>query len=619
MPMELLVRTWSAPEDFRRHERTGPAADGPNHAARSAGMSTTSRRRPVTSSSSTSLPTSSQVAVRQLHTSGGERSRATSWTNEKGNWIHRSSSAPYQDDVNYKQHRLPKVLLARLGSWRPSTAAGKGAPPATMPELFPLKPHFRPGRGAEEELDQRIDALKEIFAEATPRSTREWTMPPRLEELSKPRVVTVPPALAFRESTPPQALIKKKKRRPIHIPMSFKEKMDAKRDGASFEHELHKKLNRMADKYDSSVDFGGSSPVRSEQSRRRQNATATEKTSTQPKGAEVSKTGKSAKSAAKPKPKPKVKRAPVEQKRSISMEELTQSDVEPAADDEDAESRAKSPAASAEGDSESGEPDTAADEEYAESEAAAESEDLAESEQPPSADSEAADALALDKEALEDDDDPSERAPSKRTEPAELEPDGIGEDAAEKKRSFKEPVSPAFKESEAAPPTPGAVSSPAVQALVEATRDGSLGKKVSDVQKAPVGIGIGSSQPGGTTGGETNSIAVNEGPDESYSGFENSGTASPGKLSSAALTGHEETLPGQVAEVPRKIPRNLKLPELPRAQQEQIAALRIQSQYRGRLGRRKFAARKAASEPPKKASKEHESEESYSDEDFDED
>jgi hypothetical protein len=93
---------------------------------------------------------------------------------------------------------------------------------ATLPELCPLKPHFRPGRGAEDELEERYRCLDRIFKLDNP-------LPPvyissRIEELAKPRVVQLPPALDFRNAAPPPEALLKKKRGAPYIPMSFKER-----------------------------------------------------------------------------------------------------------------------------------------------------------------------------------------------------------------------------------------------------------------------------------------------------------------------------------------------------------------------------------------------------------
>mmetsp|Transcript_101427 Transcript_101427/g.185761 ORF Transcript_101427/g.185761 Transcript_101427/m.185761 type:complete len:298 (-) Transcript_101427:34-927(-) len=119
------------------------------------------------------------------------------------------------------RQRLPKVLLARVGHWRPSNAVGRGAAPTTMPEFNAAK-HSHPEGGPEEELDKRLSRIKELFA--IPPKVKEFKLSPRLEEMSKPRMIKVPDSLSWREYAPVEPLIKKK-RRPIHIPMSPKERM----------------------------------------------------------------------------------------------------------------------------------------------------------------------------------------------------------------------------------------------------------------------------------------------------------------------------------------------------------------------------------------------------------
>lgn len=198
--------------------------------------------RSATSSSSSRefLPELSQGESARVAVSPGEDahvalrkrplSLATSWRAADGNWIHRSSSAPYEIQMRQDRQRLPKVLLTRVGAWRPSNAAGKGAAPATVPEFNAMK-HYHPEHGPEEELDKRLLKIKEIFA--TPPKVKEWKLSPRLEEMSKPRMVKVPAGLAFRGSAPPPEALVKKKRRANHIPMSPKERLAANRSGSA--------------------------------------------------------------------------------------------------------------------------------------------------------------------------------------------------------------------------------------------------------------------------------------------------------------------------------------------------------------------------------------------------
>jgi len=115
----------------------------------------------------------------------------TSWETSGGRWRHRSTPAPYEEDVLERKRQLPRVLQSRLGSWRPSRANAKTG--TVMPVVGGMPgSHFRPGRGAEDELDKRLHMIKDIFGNSSELESSQMssTLRPiseRTLELAKPR------------------------------------------------------------------------------------------------------------------------------------------------------------------------------------------------------------------------------------------------------------------------------------------------------------------------------------------------------------------------------------------------------------------------------------------------